>query len=151
MAQAIRRNQLIAVAYIDIDGFKLVNDSFGHSVGDKLLVALAEKMTKSLRKSDTISRVGGDEFIALYMDVLNEESVAPLLIKLLDALCEAMIIDSHPIDISASVGVSFYPQKEELEMAQLIRQADQAMYRAKKSGKNRYVVFEARHDDFPRD
>jgi diguanylate cyclase (GGDEF)-like protein/PAS domain S-box-containing protein len=144
---ALRNKQLIAVVYIDIDGFKAVNDSYGHDVGDKLLVSLSEKMTNLLRKSDTVSRVGGDEFIALLVDVQSKESVTPYLSRLIETLAEPMSIDDLPINVSASIGVTFYPQNDELKPEQIIRQADKAMYAAKMSGKNRYVVFDKQHDN----
>ncbi|MGB3962587.1 MAG: diguanylate cyclase, partial [Sulfurimonas sp.] len=139
---ALRNKQLVAIVYIDIDGFKAVNDSYGHDVGDKLLVLLAEKMTNILRKSDTISCVGGDEFIALLVDIQNKESVNPYLKRLIEAIAEPINIDDFPIRVSASIGVTFYPQKETLENEHIIRQADTAMYNAKTSGKNRYVIFD---------
>lgn len=142
IAQAIRNNKLIAVAYIDIDGFKAVNDNCGHNIGDKLLIVLAKKMTLLLRESDTVSRVGGDEFIALFVDIQNEESIIPFLNRLIETLAEPISIDSFSINVSASIGVTFYPQKDKLEIEQIVRQADQAMYKAKLSGKNKYVIFE---------
>ena len=143
ITQAIRRNKLIAVAYVDIDGFKEVNDTYGHDVGDKLLILLAKRMTSTLRQSDTISRVGGDEFISLFVDLQNEESVVPFLTRLNKVIAKPIIIANCPINISASIGVAFYPQEERLEVEQIIQQADQAMYKAKMSGKDRYVVFNA--------
>ena len=143
ITQAIRRNKLIAVAYVDIDGFKEVNDTYGHDVGDKLLILLAKRMTSILRQSDTISRVGGDEFISLFVDLQNEESVVPFLTRLNKVIAKPIIIANCPINISASIGVAFYPQEERLEVEQIIQQADQAMYKAKMSGKDRYVVFNA--------
>ena len=140
IVQATRRNQLIAVAYIDIDGFKQVNDTYGHTIGDKLLVLLAQEMTHILRQSDTVSRVGGDEFIALFVDVQDAQSVIPFLTRLIDTIAKPINIDNCSINVSASIGVTFYPQKEKLETDQIIKQADQAMYRAKMSGKNRYVL-----------
>lgn len=142
IVQAIRRKQLIAVAYIDIDGFKQVNDSYGHDIGDKLLIVLAEKMTRLLREGDTISRVGGDEFIALMVDIPNKKSVGSFLTRVLDRVSEPMTIDNFPITVSASIGITFYPQTEELEADQIIKQADQAMYKAKLSGKNQYIIFD---------
>jgi diguanylate cyclase (GGDEF)-like protein/PAS domain S-box-containing protein len=141
ISQAIRNNKLIAVAYIDIDGFKEVNDTYGHSIGDKLLMLLAKKMRVLLRESDTVSRVGGDEFIALFADIQDEENITPFLNRLIETLSEPISIDNFSINVSASIGVTFYPQKDKLEMDQIIRQADQAMYRAKMSGKNKYVIY----------
>lgn len=147
IAQAIRNNKMIAVAYIDIDGFKAVNDTFGHNIGDKLLIVLAKKMTMLLRESDTVSRMGGDEFIALFVDIKNEDAITPFLNRLIETLSEPISIDNFPISVSASIGVAFYPQKEKLGTDQIIRQADKAMYRAKMSGKNQYVIFNTREDD----
>ncbi len=141
IAQAIRNHKLIAVAYIDIDGFKAVNDNYGHAIGDKLLILLAEQMRILLRESDTVSRVGGDEFIALFVDIQNEDSIIPFLNRLIETLAKPISIDSFPINISASIGVAFYPQKDKLDIEQIVRQADQAMYRAKMSGKNQYMIF----------
>jgi diguanylate cyclase (GGDEF)-like protein len=148
IVQAIRKKKLIAVAYIDIDGFKQVNDTYGHYIGDKLLILLAEKMTILLRESDTVSRVGGDEFIALFVDIQNEASITHFLNRLIETLAEPISIDNFPINISASIGVTFYPQKDKLETEQIIRQADQAMYRAKMSGKNQYMIYNTILDDF---
>ncbi|MCX6074868.1 MAG: PAS domain S-box protein [Campylobacterales bacterium] len=146
IVQTTRNNKLIAVAYIDIDGFKAVNDTYGHTIGDKLLILLAKKMTMLLRESDTVSRVGGDEFIALFVDIQNEETITPFLNRLIETLAEPIRIDTFPINVSASIGVTFYPQKNKLEIDQIIRQADQAMYRAKMSGKNQHVIFNTIQD-----
>lgn len=139
--QVARREQLIAVAYIDLDGFKEVNDSYGHEVGDKLLVFLAEKMSSLLREGDSISRVGGDEFIALLVDIESKKSVTSFLNRLLKVVSEPIYIDTFPINVSASIGVTFYPQAKKLEAEEITKQADQAMYQAKMSGKNCYHVF----------
>ncbi|DAB27379.1 MAG: hypothetical protein A2513_11175 [Sulfurimonas sp. RIFOXYD12_FULL_33_39] len=141
MAQAVRRKQLIAVIYIDIDGFKDVNDTYGHEAGDKLLVLLAEKMQSLFREGDTISRIGGDEFIALLVDVANKVSITSFLKRLLDIVSEEISINGFPINVSASIGVTFYPQQNELNAEQIIKQADEVMYQAKLSGKNKYVMF----------
>ena len=141
MAQASRRGKQISVVYIDLDGFKEVNDTYGHKVGDQLLILLSERMNKLLRKGDTLSRVGGDEFIALLIDVSDKTSVISFLTRLLEVTSEPVPIDDLRLKVSASIGVTFYPQNEELDMDQIIKQADQAMYQAKQSGKNRYCIF----------
>ncbi|MBU1216115.1 PAS domain S-box protein [bacterium] len=147
ISQAIRKQKFIAVAYIDIDGFKAVNDTYGHIVGDKLLILLAEKMTNLLREGDTVSRIGGDEFIALFVDISNEERVTPFLSRLIETIAEPITIDDFPINVSASIGVTSYPKNEKLNIEQIIRQADQAMYIAKESGKNRYVMYDKQYDN----
>ncbi len=141
ISQSVRTKQLIAVAFIDIDGFKEVNDTHGHEIGDKLLIRLAETMKNHLREGDTVSRVGGDEFIALFTNISDKESLEYLISRLLKNIAKPVCIDNSLINISASIGVTFYPQKNQLEIDQIIREADQAMYKAKMSGKNRYIIF----------
>lgn len=104
---------------------------------------LSEKMKNLLRKSDTVSRVGGDEFIALFVDIENKDSMNNLLDRIIETLAEPIIIESFPINISASIGVTFYPQQNKLDADQVIRQADQAMYKAKESGKNQYIIYDS--------
>ena len=141
VAQASRREKLISVVYIDLDGFKEVNDTYGHYVGDKLLILMAERMNNILRQGDTISRVGGDEFIALLIDITDKTSVISFVTRLLEIIAEPVHIHDLLINVSASIGVTYYPQNEELDIDQIIKQADEAMYLAKLSGKNCYFVF----------
>lgn len=143
MLQAQRRNQLLAVAYLDLDGFKAVNDRYGHDVGDQLLIAVSSHMKQALREGDTLARIGGDEFVAMLTDLADTAACIPLLQRLLDAAATPMIIDGVEMKVSASVGVTVYPQPESIEGDLLLRQADQAMYEAKSSGKNRYHFFES--------
>lgn len=145
-AQVMRRQQLLAVVYIDIDGFKQVNDTYGHDIGDKLLVLLSEKMRNLLRDGDTVSRVGGDEFLVLLVDIVDRISINSFLERLLHLVAEPISIDTLLINVSASIGVTFYPQENEIETKQVIKQADQAMYQAKLSGKNKYVIFTGESD-----
>jgi diguanylate cyclase (GGDEF)-like protein/PAS domain S-box-containing protein len=145
-AQVMRREQLLAVVYVDIDGFKQVNDTYGHDIGDKLLVVLADNMRNLLRDSDTISRVGGDEFLMLLVDITDKVSIDSFLSRLLKLVSQPIYIDTLLINVSASIGVSFYPQDDEIESKQLIKQADIAMYQAKISGKNKYVIFSGESD-----
>jgi diguanylate cyclase (GGDEF)-like protein/PAS domain S-box-containing protein len=146
MAQTVRRKNLIAVAFIDLDGFKAVNDTYGHHIGDRLLVEVAEKMNHTVRKGDTVARLGGDEFVALLIDLPGKDVLYNFLNRLLQLFSNITHIDDLPISISASIGVTFYPQGEELSPDQIIRQADQAMYGAKLAGKNRYSIFDAEND-----
>ena len=146
MAQTQRRNVLLAVAYIDLDGFKRINDLHGHDVGDQLLVALAQRMKPILREGDTLSRPGGDEFAAVLVDLPTVADTVPMLTRLLDAAAQPVQIDNLTLQVSASIGVTFYPQNEEVDADQLLRQADQAMYQAKLAGKNRYHVFDSEQD-----
>ena len=143
MAQADRRTQLLAVAYLDIDGFKFVNDNYGHQTGDRLLITLAERMKHSMRECDTLARLGGDEFVAILVDIESAASCVPMLLRLLDAASQVIAVDGTDLQVSASLGVTFYPQTDAVDPDQLFRQADHAMYQAKLSGKNRYHVFDA--------
>ncbi len=145
MAQALRRGGKLAVAYLDLDGFKAINDQYGHDVGDLLLTALAGHMKRALREGDTLARMGGDEFVAVLLDLPDVESSVPLLSRLLEAAAEVVIEQGHPMRVSASLGVTFFPQTEAIDADQLLRQADQAMYQAKLAGKNRYHIFDADH------
>ncbi len=146
MAQAQRRGQQVAVAYLDLDGFKNVNDRYGHDVGDQLLIHLAAAMKDSLREGDTLARLGGDEFVAVLIDLDSVESCVPMLTRLLDSVAVPVQLGAVLLQCSVSVGVTFYPQAHDMESDQLLRQADQAMYQAKLAGKNRYHVFDAAMD-----
>ena len=146
MAQAQRRRQKLVVAYLDLDGFKTINDRHGHETGDQLLMALAARMKQILREGDTLARIGGDEFVAVLVDLPDIAASTPMLSRMLAAAAEPVVVGDLLLQVSASVGVTFYPQAEEVDADQLLRQADQAMYQAKLSGKNRYHVFDAELD-----
>jgi diguanylate cyclase (GGDEF)-like protein/PAS domain S-box-containing protein len=146
MHSMLRREQLLAVAYLDLDGFKVINDQEGHEAGDRLLVAASNRMKQTLREGDTLARIGGDEFVAVLVDLNEVSACAPLLTRLLEAAAEPVEYEGKTLQVSASLGVTFYPQPEEIDADQLQRQADQAMYQAKLAGKNRYHVFDAEHD-----
>ncbi|MEO5342075.1 MAG: EAL domain-containing protein [Gammaproteobacteria bacterium SHHR-1] len=146
MLQMVRRELQLAVVFLDLDGFKAINDRHGHDIGDQLLIHLAERMRAALREGDTIGRLGGDEFVAVLIDIQRNEDSIPLLERLLQAAAEPIAIDDLVLQVSASIGVTFYPQDEEVDPDQLLRQADQAMYQAKVSGKNRYHLFDTETD-----
>jgi diguanylate cyclase (GGDEF)-like protein/PAS domain S-box-containing protein len=146
IAQAFRRQQPLAVVYLDLDGFKNVNDTHGHEVGDQLLISLSARMGHTLRQGDTLARLGGDEFVAVLIDLENTEASIPLINRLLSAASDPVSIGDLTLKISASLGVTFYPQSEEVDADQLLRQADNAMYQAKLSGKNCYHIFDTEQD-----
>jgi diguanylate cyclase (GGDEF)-like protein/PAS domain S-box-containing protein len=146
MYQAQRRASQVAVVFIDLDGFKAINDIHGHDVGDQLLITVAQRMRLVLRDGDTLSRQGGDEFVAVLVDLPNAATCTPLLQRLLDAASAPVSIGARVVQVSASMGVTFFPQQHEIDGDQLLRQADQAMYQAKQSGKNRYRFFDTEHD-----
>ena len=143
MHHAQRRNTSLAVVYLDLDGFKSVNDVHGHAVGDQMLQALAERLSTALRDGDTISRLGGDKFVAVLLDVPDLSACQPILDRMLAAASNPLLVGDLSLPISASVGVTFFPQADEVDGDQLMRQADQAMYQAKLAGKNRHAVFDA--------
>ncbi|UOA10347.1 EAL domain-containing protein [Methylobacter sp. S3L5C] len=143
IAQTKRHGQLLAVVFLDLDGFKAINDNYGHLAGDHLLITVANNMQQALREIDTLARIGGDEFIALLLDISDIETSIPLLTRILTAASQSSQFDNMSLQVSASMGVTFYPQTEEADADLLIRQADQAMYQAKMRGKNRYNIFDA--------
>jgi diguanylate cyclase (GGDEF)-like protein/PAS domain S-box-containing protein len=146
VAQANRRKQVFAVAYLDLDGFKQINDKYGRDAGDRLLTSLAFDLKCALREGDTLARLGGDEFVAVILDLDDMDSSAPILEQLLEAASELVQVGDQSLQVSASIGVTFYPQSEESDPDQLLRQADQAMYQAKLAGGNRYHIYDPEHD-----
>lgn len=141
MALSRRQSARLAVVYVDLDEFKPVNDAFGHEAGDQLLVEIASRMRAVLREEDTLARLGGDEFAAIVMNIQQETSLESLLVRLLDRVVEPVWVANHSVEVSASIGYTLFPQTENLDGDQLLRQADQAMYQAKHQGRNRYVRF----------
>lgn len=136
-----RRNQCkVGVIFIDLDSFKIINDTYGHAVGDKLLAALAERLTSTLRQCDTVARVGGDEFVVLLPHIPSEKSAARVAGKILTALARPLSVESHTFSVSCSLGISLFPA-DGADAAVLVDHADCAMYRAKKSGKRRFRFF----------
>ena len=143
MVQALRRKQRLAVCYLDLDGFKGVNDHYGHETGDQLLVAVASRMKESLREGDTLARIGGDEFVAVLLDLQEDDPFPQILGRLLAAAAQPLAIGDIVLQVTASLGLTFYPQEGDVSADQIMRQADHAMYQAKQAGKNRYQVFVA--------
>ncbi|OIP16080.1 MAG: hypothetical protein AUK51_11620 [Comamonadaceae bacterium CG2_30_59_20] len=146
IAQTQRRQQHLAVAYLDLDGFKAINDRHGHKTGDQLLITLARRLKEALREVDTVARVGGDEFVAVLADLEGPTASVPLINRMLAAAALPVQVGNLSLQVSASLGVTYYPQAQDTDAEQLLRQADQAMYRAKVAGKNRYCVFDAAQD-----
>ncbi|MCG7868774.1 MAG: EAL domain-containing protein [Candidatus Thiodiazotropha taylori] len=142
MSQVRRYRRQLAVVYLDLDGFKEINDLYGHDAGDHLLVVLAERMQTGLRATDTICRMGGDEFVAVYTEIKDRDHCLNFLDRLLNNASSPVKYDNHLLQVSGSLGVAFYPQDKDVDADQLLRQADQAMYLAKLSGKNRYHFFD---------
>jgi diguanylate cyclase (GGDEF)-like protein/PAS domain S-box-containing protein len=145
MLHCKRDGKSLAVVFLDLDGFKAVNDTYGHDVGDELLIALSLRMKDALRESDSLARIGGDEFVAVLTDLAIVEDCKPVLERLLLAASEPATIGDVIFNVSASIGVTLYPQ-DNTDADLLMRHADQAMYAAKELGKNRYHFFDTAQD-----
>jgi diguanylate cyclase (GGDEF)-like protein/PAS domain S-box-containing protein len=137
---APRHMKHVAVLFLDLDGFKHINDSLGHPVGDKLLQSVAERLVECVRGSDTVSRQGGDEFVVLLSEVEQSEDAAVTARRILAAVAEAHSIDQHDLHVTASIGVSVYPG-DGLNADVLIKNADIAMYQAKGNGRQNFQFF----------
>ncbi|MBK1705928.1 diguanylate cyclase domain-containing protein [Halochromatium glycolicum] len=136
MAQAQRAERTIAVGYLDLDGFKPINDTYGHAAGDQCLIVMAQRLKQILREGDTLARLGGDEFAVVLVDLRDNEASAPFLDRLLAAAAEPVRIAETNLRVTLSLGVTFFPQPDAVDGVELLRQADQAMYQAKLAGKN---------------
>lgn len=137
LSVARRQDSGLALMYMDLDGFKLVNDSMGHHAGDLLLAGVAERLMKCTRASDTVARLGGDEFTVILSDTHREEAVAEVAQKIVDAISRPFDLEGRVARIGISIGIARYTEEADSE-DELIRRADQSMYRAKSAGKNTY-------------
>ena len=140
IARAHRNRNRVAVQFLDLDGFKHINDSLGHETGDKLLQEVAKRLLACVRSSDTVSRLGGDEFVVLLSEIAHAPDAGTKAGKILDALAEPYDIDQSSLRITASLGISLCPEDGQ-DAETLIRNADMAMYQAKASGRNNYQFF----------
>jgi diguanylate cyclase (GGDEF)-like protein/PAS domain S-box-containing protein len=141
LSGALGREGQVAVLLIDLDDFKVINDSLGHGAGDRLLSGVAERLCRVLRPGDVIARFGGDEFTVLLPGIASEAYALQVARRLADALREPLVLDGERRYVTASIGVSFSAPSEDDPHA-LLRDADAAMYRAKETGKSRYEVFD---------
>jgi len=148
MFQTHRRGTSMAVVYLDLDDFTLINDRYGHDVGNQYLVKVSELLKLALREGDTLARLSGDEFVAVLMDVESQSNTSSQLMlkRLLQAASQPVALDQFTLQLSASMGVSFFPQSEDISAEALLRQADQAMYKSKLNGKNTYHIFDTKKD-----
>jgi len=137
---APRHSNKVAILFLDLDGFKHINDSLGHPIGDKLLQSIAKRLVDCVRSSDTVSRQGGDEFVVLLSEVHRPEDAAISALRILQAVAEAHPIDQHDLHVTASIGVSVYPDDGQ-DAETLIKNADTAMYQAKENGRQSYQFF----------
>ena len=142
LARARMHRRLVAVLFLDLDRFKNINDTLGHQIGDLLLQEISHRFLKAVRDGDTVARLSGDEFAFLLEDVPTDEDISFIAEKILDSLKPVFLIDGHDLFVSASIGISLYPNDGE-ETGTLLRNADVAMYRAKDMGKNNYQFYSA--------
>lgn len=141
LVAAKRDARRLAVIFIDMDNFKPINDTLGHAVGDRLLQQIASRLRTSLRESDTVARIGGDEFVVLLRNVTDGPDAQAVADKLREVLIQPFVVDSHTLVVGASIGVALYPDHGS-EALELFRHADEAMYRAKRDGRNRVQIFD---------
>ena len=147
LKQALKRKKrhpdwLFAVLFLDLDRFKIINDSLGHLTGDQLLIALGSRLKKCLRASDTLARLGGDEFVILLEELQSEDKAIKIAERIHQALKQPFVFKNQELFVSASIGITFSSSYDYNEPAQLLRDADTAMYQAKERGKTCHTVFE---------
>lgn len=140
IAQTAREKNMMAVCYLDLDGFKLINDNLGHDAGDQVLIEVAKRIEDTVRGGDTVARIGGDEFVVLLLGLNGQDECIITLQRLLAAIAQPIFFREETITLGASIGVSMYPINSS-DSERLLKYADQAMYAAKKSGKNRYRFY----------
>lgn len=145
LAHTKREGSNLAVCYLDLDGFKLVNDTMGHEAGDKVLVEVTQRIKQTIRGDDTVARLGGDEFAVLLLGLNAAVECSASLNRLLEAISQPIEIRNKLFEVSASIGVALFPGDDH-DADTLLRHADQAMYSAKQSGKNRYYIYDAEND-----
>jgi diguanylate cyclase (GGDEF)-like protein len=138
--RTLRIGNALALIFIDLDGFKPVNDKLGHHIGDELLLEVAKRLKGASRGGDIVARIGGDEFVALAEDIRTDNDVLPIATRLLQALQAPFMIEGHTINISASIGIALFPQDGD-DADKIIVAADMAMYRAKNAGKNQFCFY----------
>lgn len=146
MARCREHKRQLAMVFIDLDGFKAVNETLGNQAGDRVLCEVGRRLKEFRRPGETAARIGGDELVVVFCDLESEEAAPPRLDELLKILQMPYEAEGQPVHLTASLGVSLYPQPEEVAPDQLVRQADLAMYQAKLSGKNRYHFFNPGED-----
>jgi diguanylate cyclase (GGDEF)-like protein/PAS domain S-box-containing protein len=140
VAQARRKGERLAVLFLDLDGFKAVNDTLGHNLGDLLLRSTAERIQSALRAVDSVARLGGDEFILLLPGIRRVEEAARVAEKVLESIRAPVALEGHELFVTASMGISVYPEDGE-DVETLVKAADTAMYRAKEQGRDRYQLY----------
>jgi diguanylate cyclase (GGDEF)-like protein len=147
IAHANRTNQFLAICYLDLDGFKPINDKFGHAAGDLVLRKIAQRLLNIVRNDDTVARLGGDEFVILFGDLKKVEYSTLFLDRVLQQIARPIKLENgNHAYVTASIGVTLFPQ-DDCETEQLLHHADQAMYQAKRRGKSGYYFYQAANND----
>jgi diguanylate cyclase (GGDEF)-like protein len=134
-----RENEIVAVMFLDLDGFKAVNDVYGHDAGDILLKQVAIRLLHCVRERDTVARLGGDEFVIIFINVKGMNNISLIAHKIIRAFERSFDVSGINLHVKTSIGVSLYPMHTE-KPDELMQLADEAMYRAKRAGKNRYHI-----------
>ncbi|AIS53538.1 diguanylate cyclase domain-containing protein [Thermoanaerobacter kivui] len=142
MADAKRNGKKLAVFFVDLDNFKTINDSLGHHIGDRLLKKIARKLKACLRESDTVSRVGGDEFVILLPDIMDIDDTNKVANRILELFNQPIKFNNHELYVTISIGIAIYPDHGKNERA-IVKNADIAMYKAKRDGKNSFQYFDS--------
>jgi diguanylate cyclase (GGDEF)-like protein len=138
MKMAKRYNNLAAVMFVDLDGFKAINDSYGHDAGDKVLREAAKRLSASVRNTDTVARIGGDEFLLIITEMRSQENAAAIAEKVIRFISHPVILKNHLAKVGVSIGIALFPRDAE-DIDVLIKLADHAMYKVKNAGKNGYA------------
>jgi diguanylate cyclase (GGDEF)-like protein/PAS domain S-box-containing protein len=134
-ANAQRKNNKLAILSLDLDRFKNVNDTLGHDIGDKLLIAVGERMTSVLRKTDTVARIGGDEFVLLLGDLQQKDEATKIAQKIMEVLRKPINLSDNTLNITISIGLAIFPDDGE-DYTDLLKRSDEALYRAKHNGRD---------------
>ncbi len=142
IARAVREQRLVAVLLIDLDGFKNVNDTLGHSAGDQLIAQAAQRLIACVREGDTVARLGGDEFVVILAEIMHEDEIATAAKRILHSMAGCYVLDAHEAHVTGSIGVAVAP-RDGTTVDALIKGADTAMYRAKEAGRNRFQFYHA--------
>jgi diguanylate cyclase (GGDEF)-like protein len=135
--RARRDREQVGILFLDLDGFKPINDSLGHEIGDELLRTVARRLQQCLREGDTVARLGGDEFVICLPALRDSTAAATIADKVLESLCAPVVIGESQLQVTCSIGISLYP-RDGTDTQMLLRAADIAMYQAKSAGRNRY-------------
>jgi diguanylate cyclase (GGDEF)-like protein len=140
LSYAKRNHTSMAVMFMDLDGFKEINDQYGHDIGDYVLIEIALRLKMSVRETDILIRLGGDEFIVVLTELIDTDQATEVANKILDTIAAPIFIKQHYIIMTASIGISIYP-KDDVDLKTLIKYADKALYAAKAQGKNNFKCY----------